>query len=85
MKLRKYTRNFVQFFLSNLLRKSSNFRLLLTRSAVKLSQVTSSIIGRIYMFDVVVEHSRLFGWLTARLECIVDVRKYFTVISNLDA
>jgi hypothetical protein len=37
------------------------------------------------MFDVVVEHSRLFGWLATHLECIVDVRKYFTVNSNLDA
>jgi hypothetical protein len=83
MKLRKYTRHFTQFFLSNLLRKSNYLRLPLTRMGVKLSHVTSRIIRLIYKFDVV-EHSRL-GWLAAHLECVIDVRKYFTVISKLDA
>jgi len=84
-KKRKYTRHFTQFFLSNLLRKSNYLRPLVTRREVKLSHITSSIIRLIYMFDVVVELSRLFGWLATHLECAVDVRKYFTVISSLDA
>jgi len=69
-----YTRHFTQFFPSNLSRKSNYLRLLVTRRGVKLSHVTLSIIRLICMFNLVVEHSRLFGWLATHLECVVDVR-----------